>query len=224
MTSDGGDRAKRSNDFKYPASLITGTLRGIGLTISKLCWFLQYRGLENIRKHEGGFVLVSNHPTYLDPVWVSIPVHRDLRFMAWDHAFEWPYVGKLIRYLGAFPVKTDGSASKAAIVESLRTLRSGGVLVIFPEGEREFGDGKLLEFKPGALHIAMNAGVPVLPVSISGGHRVWPQGKKFPGIFHRIKVTFHPVMELPACPPGVDLDEHLEKLNQDLIKTIGSAV
>lgn len=224
MTSDGGQRTKRSKDFNYPSFLITGALRALGLTISKVCWFLQYRGLDNIPKQNGSFILVSNHSTYLDPVWVSIPVHRNLRYMAWDHAFEWPYVGRLIRHLGAFPVKTDGSASKAAIVESLRTLRSGGVVIIFPEGEREFADGKLLEFKPGALHIAMNADVPVLPVSISGGNRIWPQGKKFPGIFHRVKVTFHPLLNVPACPAGVDLDEHLEKLNQELIKTISSAI
>lgn len=223
MTS-GGEKAKRSKDFKYPSSLVTGALRFIGITVSKLCWFLRYRGLENIPDNHCGFVLVSNHPTYIDPVWVSIPVHRDLRFMAWDHAFEWPFIGKLIKYLGAFPVKTDRTVSKGAIVESLRTLRSDGVLVIFPEGEREFADGRLLEFKPGALHLAMNAGVPVLPVSISGGSRVWPQGKKFPSIFRRVVVSYHPLQNLPSCPPGVDLDVHLETLNQDLIKTIASAV
>ncbi|HEY2865998.1 MAG TPA: lysophospholipid acyltransferase family protein [Pyrinomonadaceae bacterium] len=224
MTSDGGEKAKRSKEFNYPSSLVTGALRAFGFSVSKLCWFLRYRGLENIPKDNASFVLVSNHPTYLDPVWVSIPVHRDLRFMAWDHVFDWPLVGKLIRYLGAFPVKTDRTVSKGAIVESLRTLRTGGGLVIFPEGEREFADGEFLEFKPGALHIAMNAGVPVLPVSVSGGSRVWPQGQKFPSIFRRVVVTYHPVLSLPACPPGVELDEHLEKLNRDLIKTIRSAV
>jgi 1-acyl-sn-glycerol-3-phosphate acyltransferase len=224
MTSDGGETAKRSNKFRYPSPLVTGALRAIGLAISKLCWFLGYRGLENIPGDTRGFVLVSNHPTYLDPVWVSIPVHRDLRFMAWDNAFNWPLIGKFIRYLGAFPVKTDRTVSKGAIVESIRTLRSDGVLVIFPEGEREFADGKLLEFKPGALHIALNAGVPLLPVSISGGSRVWPQGKKFPSPFRRVTVTYHPLMTLPPCPPETDLDSHLEKLNQDLIKTISSAV
>jgi len=224
MTSDGGQRAKRSKDFKYPSSLVTGALRAFSLAVSKLFWFTSYRGLKNIPDGSRGFVLVSNHVTYLDPVWVSIPIHRDMRFMAWDHAFEWPVVGKIIRHLGAFPVKTNGSASKAAIVESLRTLRSGGVLVIFPEGEREFEDGKLLEFKPGALHIAANAGVPALPVSISGGNKIWPQGKKYPGVFKRVVITFHPVLNLPPCPPDVDLDDHLEKLNQELIKTISSAV
>jgi len=224
MTPDGGDRAKRSKDFKYPSSVVTGALRAIGFTISKLCWFLGYRGLENIANLDGSFVLVSNHSTYLDPVWVSIPLHRDLRFMAWDHAFEWPFVGKLIRYLGAFPVKTDRTASKGAIVESLRTLRTGGGLVIFPEGEREFADGEFLEFKPGALHIALNAGVPVLPVSISGGSRVWPQGKKYPSLFRRVVITYHPVQRLPPCPAERDLDAHLDTLNQDLLKTIRSAV
>jgi 1-acyl-sn-glycerol-3-phosphate acyltransferase len=223
MASDGG-KGKRTKDFKYPSVLITGALRAIGLSVSKLAWFLRYSGIENIPKDDGSFVLVSNHSTYLDPVWVSIPVHRDLRYMAWDHAFGWPLIGKIIRHLGAFPVKTDGSVSKAAIVESLRTLRSGGVLIIFPEGEREFANGRLLEFKPGALHIAMNAGVPVLPVSIRGGNQVWPQGKGFPSFFRKVVVTYHPMLKLTECPPGIELDDHLENFNQELIKTIGSAM
>jgi 1-acyl-sn-glycerol-3-phosphate acyltransferase len=223
MTS-GGEKAIRKKEFKYPPSLITGMLRGISFTLSKLFWFIRYRGLKNIPRCKNGFVLVSNHPTYFDPVWISIPVHRNMRFMAWDHAFEWPYVGELIRFLGAFPVKTDGSVTKTAIVESLRTIRGDGVLVIFPEGEREFDDGKLLEFKTGALHVALNAHSPVLPVSIRGGNRIWPQVYKYPRLFSRVEVTYHPLMYLPECPPDVELDQHLAKLNDELIKIIASAI
>jgi 1-acyl-sn-glycerol-3-phosphate acyltransferase len=110
------------------------------------------------------------------------------------------------------------------VVESLRTLRGGGVLVIFPEGEREWSDGKMLEFKSGAVHIAANAGVPILPVSVSGGNRIWPRGQKFPSLFRRVKIIYHSPMYLPERPDDTELDAYLQKINDDLVKTIGSAI
>lgn len=210
--------------FEYPSPLVVGLLRGIAFVVSKIFWSIRFEGTENIPKDEGGFVVVSNHPTYLDPVWISIPVKKNLRYMAWDQVFGWPIVGKLIRYLGAFPVKTEASVTKSAVVESLRTLRGGGVLLIFPEGEREFADGKMLEFKSGAAHVAMNAGVPILPVSVRGGNRIWPRGKKFPSLFRRVELIFHPTIRPPERDDRPDLEEQLEKINDELVKTIGSAI
>lgn len=143
--------------------------------------------------------------------------------MAWDAAFNWKLIGKMIRYLGAFPVKLRAGPSKSTIVESLRSLREGAALVIFPEGEREFADGKLLPFKSGALHIAYSASVPVLPVSVRGGNKVWPQGQKYPRFFRHVDVTYHPPVRLPTAVDK-DLDKYLEKVNDELMETIGSAI
>ena len=211
-------KAKR---FEYPSPLVFGFVRSVAFVISKAFWFVRFRGTENIPK-EGGFAVVSNHPTYLDPVWISLAIKKNLRYMAWDQAFAWPIVGKLIHYLGAFPVKTEGSVTKTAVVESLRTLKGDGVLVIFPEGEREFADGKMLEFKSGAVHIAMNAGAPILPVSVRGGNRIWPRGQKFPSLFRRVEIIFHPIIQLPERDDSPELEERLEMINDELVKTIGS--
>ena len=222
---NGAKQAKTAaKRFEYPSPLVFGAVRFVAFLISKALWFVRFRGIENIPNDESGFVLVSNHPTYLDPVWISIPIKKKgLRYMAWDQAFEWPLVGKLIRYLGAFPVKTEASVTKTAIAESLRTLRGGGILVIFPEGEREFSDGEMLEFKSGAVHIAMNSAVPILPVSIRGGNRIWPRGQKIPNLFRRVEVTYHPTINPPERSDSPELDAHLEKVNDALIQTIASA-
>jgi 1-acyl-sn-glycerol-3-phosphate acyltransferase len=192
------------------------------MAICKTLWFVKLRGKDNIPNDDGGIVVVSNHPTYLDPVWISIPFRKNLRFMAWDHAFGWPVIGRLIYYLGAFPVKLNSGVTKTAIVESLRSLRGGAALVIFPEGEREFADGRMLEFKTGAVHIALNAGVPILPVSISGGSAVWPQGRRFPRLFRKVTVTYHPAMHLTERPVDTGLDEYLAMLNDRLVSVIAS--
>src|SRR5207248_8788627 len=62
-----------------------------------------------------------------------------------------------------------------AIKRSLRWLRDGGAVVMFPEGGRGNPDGSLGRFKPGAVRMALESGVPILPVTIRGGERVWPK-------------------------------------------------
>ncbi len=85
-------------------------LRLIAYIISKTFWFIRYNGRENIPdKSAGGFLIASNHQTYIDPVWICLPMRRKFRFMAFDRAFEWRIIGPLIRYLGAFPVSMEPS-------------------------------------------------------------------------------------------------------------------
>jgi 1-acyl-sn-glycerol-3-phosphate acyltransferase len=212
--------------FKYPSQFVVVSLRAFAFVTSKLFWSIKFHGVENIPNPDiGGIVVVSNHPTYFDPAWISLRLTKwPLRYMAWDEAFNWPVVGSAIRYLGAFPVKLRSGPAKSTIVEALRSLRSGAALVIFPEGEREFADGKLHEFKTGAVHIALNAGVPVLPVTIRGGNSVWPQGQKYPRFLRKIEVVYHPILKLWEKPENIDLDAHLETLNSELRKSIELAL
>lgn len=170
-------------------------LRLIGYLISKAFWFIRYQGLENI-PDTGGFLIAANHQTYVDPVWICLPMGQRLRFMAFDPAFEWRFIGPFIRYLGAFPVGTPVAGMLKATKESLNALKSGSVLTVFPEGGREFADGKFLPFRSGAVRIAMRAGVPILPVTIRGGNRIWPRPQKYPRLFRRVEIIYHPVLQV----------------------------
>ena len=89
----------------------------------------------------------------------------------------------------AFPVDVDGP-DRRATREVVRLLRAGEAVMIFPEGGRS-RDGRLQPFRPGAFRLAASLGVPVLPVTIAGGHAVWPPGRIFPRP-GRITITFHP--------------------------------
>jgi 1-acyl-sn-glycerol-3-phosphate acyltransferase len=142
--------------------------------------------------------------------------------MAWDQAIEWSVIGPIIRHLGAFPVKQRTSVTKSAVAEALWSLKDGAALIVFPEGEREFSDGKMLDLKSGALHIATLAEVPILPVTIRGANKVWPRGQKYPRLFRRLEIIFHPPMDIPTLPEGIELREHLELINEELARTIGS--
>lgn len=211
--------------IKYPPKAAARAAQAFTWTASKLLWQIKYRNTENIPQDlETGLLITPNHQTYFDPFWVAVPIKRKMRFMAWADTLGWPVVGPLIRYLGSFPVTYDVAGTKNALKEALRSLRDGATLTIFPEGGREFENGEMLEFKPGAVRIAMQAGVPILPVTIKGAHKIWAREVKKPRFFQKVEIIYHPVFEVPALPEGADLREHLDEVTERLRKIIASAL
>ncbi len=193
-------------------------------TASRVLWRIRYRGLDNVRNlPDGALLIVSNHQTYMDPFWICSPLKRKFRFMAWDKAFDWPGIGHVIKFLGSFPVNTATGRTKTALRESLAALRDGATLMVFPEGVREFSDGKMLEFKTGAARIAVAAGVPVLPVTVRGANRIWPQDYKFPR-FRQVEVVFHPVMKIEKPADGEVSREFLEIETERIASIIRAAL
>ena len=63
-----------------------------------------------------------------------------------------------------------------------------------------------------------------MPVTIRGASRIWPQGSKYPKFFHNVEVVYHPLFVLDQKPEGIDLDDHLERLNSNLKKVIEAAL
>jgi 1-acyl-sn-glycerol-3-phosphate acyltransferase len=168
-------------------------LRPIIWLISRVFWKLEHIGVENIPK-EGPVIIAANHQSYLDPFWLSLPVKRPVRYLAWSVALNWPVLGRMVRSLGAWPLHVEGS-DPAAIRRTLHWLRNGGAIVIFPEGARGNPDGSMVRFKGGAIRMALEAGVPILPVTIRGANRVWPSGRRLPGL-GKVDVIFHPIYEV----------------------------
>jgi 1-acyl-sn-glycerol-3-phosphate acyltransferase len=164
---------------------------------SRLFWRLEHKGVENIPQNSG-LIIAANHQSYGDPFWLAIPVKRPIRFLAWSEAFSWPIVGNAIRLLGAWPLNVEGS-DPAAIRRSLTWLRDSGVIVIFPEGGRGLPDGSMIRMKGGAVRMALEADVPILPVTIRGANRVWPAGNLFPRP-GKVEITYHPVLHVKQLP------------------------
>lgn len=215
---------KRSDDsFDMPSPVLISSLRTIGRLLGKAAWRIRFKGTENIPPGDGrGLVIVANHQTYLDPYWICLPVYRPLRFMAWDRTFNWFLVGPLIRKLGAFPVNIE-KGSVASMKESLKVLSQGATLVVFPEGSRAFSDGKLQVFKNGASRLAIGAEVPVLPVTIRGGNKVWPRDWKFPRP-GKVEVIYHAAIDAREFRTGESDRDRAEALTVILREKISSAL
>ena len=190
-------------------------------TLFRLFWRMRYVNTEHI-PHEGSLIIAANHQTYFDPFWLSVPVKRPTRYLAWDASFNWPVVGRVMRWLGAWPLQIE-KGDPRAIRRSLQWLRAGGALVIFPEGGRATPDGELHKFKAGAARIALEAGAPVLPVTIRGGHKVWPRGRRWPRLTGRVEIIYHPPRRL-ALLPGEDARACARRETEELARIIGAAL
>lgn len=209
--------------IKYPSPLVVRGLQYFALAVSKLLWFIKYIGRENIpARLDSGLLIVPNHQTYIDPVWVCAPIKRKFRFMAFDKAFGWFLIGPLIKYLGSFPVSLEGAETRAAWREAKKSLRDNATLIIFPEGAREFADGQMFEFKTGAVRLAIEAGVPILPVTVRGANRIWPQKMKYPKLFRRVEIIYHPLFVVPARPENMEMRDHVRLVTEQIREIIGS--
>jgi 1-acyl-sn-glycerol-3-phosphate acyltransferase len=168
---------------------------------------LEFRGLENVPQR-GPFILSPNHQSYLDPFWVSIPFPYPLRYMTWDRFIYMPVIGHFIRTLGAFPVKLDKS-DRAALRLSLQHLRQGGALMIFPEGGRT-RTGHVMPFKPGVIRLALDAQVPIVPVTVVGGYKAYSPHHLFPRP-RKVRVIYHAPIHLPRVRDKEELKNLLQE-------------
>ena len=139
-------------------------------------------GLENIPER-GGAILASNHLAVADSFFLPLLVPRRITFLAKREYFTQPgLVGFLKKQfftgVGQVPVdRSGGSAARAAMDTATRLLREGKLLGIYPEGTRS-PDGKLYKGKTGVARMALEAGVPVVPVAMVGTDRVNPIGSR----------------------------------------------
>jgi len=143
----------------------------------KLFFRMKVRGAENIPKR-GGFILASNHVSFLDPLALGAASGRNLDFMARESLFKIPVFGSLIKAVDAFPVKRD-SADKRALKEAMRRVKAGRALTLFPEGTRQDTDGAFAEPAAGIGFLAARLAVPVIPTFISGTEKALPRHAKF---------------------------------------------
>jgi 1-acyl-sn-glycerol-3-phosphate acyltransferase len=123
------------------------------------------------------YLFVSNHASNLDPPIITQLLGRRISIMTKQELFKIPLFGRAMRAAGFVPVdRSDRKAAVKSVRDAVRVLQSGLGMLAFPEGTRS-SNGKLLPFKSGPFHLAMEAGVPVVPITIVGSHEAWPKGK-----------------------------------------------
>jgi 1-acyl-sn-glycerol-3-phosphate acyltransferase len=186
---------------------VIAALRPFAYWMSRLFFKIEFHGVENVPP-EGACLITPNHISYGDPIWITIPIHRRVYYMAWDKPFEIPVLGPLMRVFGAFPVSLD-AVDASAQRNARDVLRSGRALVMFPEGGRTH-TGKLMPFKLGAFRFALTYGVPIVPVTISGAENIWPVGRMFPRP-GKLVITYHPPITVERVPEGISRAELKER-------------
>ncbi|MFJ9173392.1 lysophospholipid acyltransferase family protein [Streptomyces sp. NPDC102360] len=177
------------------------------------------KGSENIPR-TGGAVLVSNHISYLDFIFdglAALPQKRLVRFMAKESVFRHKISGPLMRGMKHIPV--DRSQGEHAYQHALRSLRAGEIIGVFPEAtiSESF---TLKSFKTGAVRMAQEAGVPLIPMALWGTQRLWTKGR--PRNFKRqhipITVRVGEAMEAPSDQYAGAITRRLRTRMQELLE------
>ncbi|GAA1349396.1 lysophospholipid acyltransferase family protein [Falsarthrobacter nasiphocae] len=144
------------------------------------------KGLENIPE-EGGAILVSNHLSFSDSIFLPLAVPRPVSFLAKSEYFtgtglKGTLTRKFFQASNQIPMdRSGGSASLSSLAAGAETLRQGKLLGIYPEGTRS-PDGRLYKGKIGVARLALETGVPVIPVAMIGTDKVQPIGRKIPRV------------------------------------------
>ena len=169
----------------------------------------RFEGLENVPKDKG-FILVSNHISNFDPIFVAVKVKPRCYFMAKEELFRNPFVSLIIRGLGAFPV-SRGKGDTAAVEKAVGYVKEGKVVAIFPEGHRS-PDGKLQKLKSGAVVIAAETGGGMQPCVVRKGPK---KGHRTPVVIRYGKFISHEELGLTGRTPS-----QIRSANKLLTKTL----
>jgi 1-acyl-sn-glycerol-3-phosphate acyltransferase len=143
--------------------------------LSNVFFALFYRtsveGLENVPK-DSTLIVCSNHISMLDMFLFGPRLPMKIHFMAKQELFKIPVLKGILKSLGAYPVKR-GHGDMQAAKTTLKLLKEGKTIGIFPEGHRRSKSREKLKPKSGAILFALEAGVQILPVGIFGNYRLF---------------------------------------------------
>jgi len=137
---------------------------------------VQVVGLEKLDWHRP-YIFMCNHASNLDPPIVIPVMPRRTSVLVKKELFRVPILGWGMRLASLVPVdRRNREAAIASLRSAAGVLRSGVNMTIWPEGTRS-SDGRLLPFKKGPFYLAMESGVPIVPITLAGTHQIWRKGE-----------------------------------------------
>lgn len=151
---------------------------------------------------EGGGLILSSHQSHFDPVLIGVTFNEHLNYLARRSLFNNRIFATVISLLDAIELDRDRSGL-AGLKETMKRLRRGEKVLIFPEGTRTT-DGEIAPLKPGFLSVARRSKVPLIPVAITGAYEALPKGGRFPWRYP-LRVAVGPAIQVDELA-GLDDD------------------
>jgi 1-acyl-sn-glycerol-3-phosphate acyltransferase len=173
--------------------VLTGQfLRGVGVMLGKTYRPWKFRLEGSWPEGQGPFVVVANHQSLLDIVLLSRMPH-EMKWVGKEELFKIPWIGLMLRLTGDIAVRRgDSESGGEAVAKAKAYLKRGMTVMIFPEGTRS-RDARLLPFKKGAFRLAIDAGVPVLPVVVTGTAAGFQKGAAVVGPCDAVATILPPI-------------------------------
>ncbi len=169
--------------FGFPALYLTGhvdllwTLSLWAATTGYRLSGIRVRAVGRERLDERAYLFMSNHVSNLDPPIITSLLDRRISIITKQELFKIPLFGRAMRAAGFVPIdRSNRRSAIEGIREAAHVLQTEMGMLVFPEGTRS-RNGKLLPFKKGSFHLAMEAGVSVVPITIVGSYEAWPKGR-----------------------------------------------
>lgn len=152
-------------------------LRTCARLASVVVFRIRCKGRGNIPA-SGPLIVCANHQSFLDPVLVGLAFDRRLNYLGRKSLFRFTPVRLFLLFLDAIPLDRDG-LGLAGLRESLRRIKRGEAVLLFPEGTRT-PDGSVLPLQPGFCALARRGNVTILPIGFDGAFDAWPRTAPLP--------------------------------------------
>ncbi len=196
---------------KNPDPVYWAGVKGVMFFVRAVGVRIRVRGLERIPR--GVCLFVANHTSSADAPAVVGAIPRRIAILLKESLFKWPIAGQAFALAHFIRVNRGARDSAIASVEkATEALKSGQSFLIYPEGTRS-PDGRLQEFKKGAVVMAITAGVPIVPMVCSGAHRV--MGKRSL-VIHPGEILVEFLQPIDASKYSLeerdDLNEHVRQV------------
>src|SRR5580700_9407778 len=155
---------------KNPNPLYWTAIKGVMFFVNAVGVRVNVKGLERIPSQT--CIFAANHTSSADAPAVVWSIPRRIAILLKRSLFKYPIVGQAFHLAHFIPVdRFDRDSAITSLEKATEALKSGQSFLIYPEGTRS-PDGRLQNFKKGAVVMAINAGVPIVPMACSGAHRV----------------------------------------------------
>ena len=200
-------------DMPY-ATWTHGIIRRMTTAFLKCISHVKIEGTENIPA--SACVFAPNHQSSLDAFYIISGLdsrrYHDTLFYVISKFIEGRWIRRFAHRHNLVPMEINGDIRNSLAVFQ-KALKDGKSVLMFPEGTRSM-DGSLGEFRPTFAYLALDAGLPIVPIAVDGAFDVLPRSSKMPSLGHSVTITFLP----PIMPKNDDTPTELTEKTRKLIQ------